>query len=37
MNKKPRIVVSAVIGKERNLLLTKEVLENGKEYWIFPV
>lgn len=37
MNKKsPRIVVSAIIRKEGKLLLTKEILESGNEYWIFP-
>jgi len=36
MKKEPRVVVSAIIRKGNKLLLTKEVLEDGKEYWIFP-
>jgi len=36
MEKGPRVVVSAVIGKEEKLLLIKEILEDGNEYWIFP-
>jgi 8-oxo-dGTP diphosphatase len=34
--KGPRVVVSAIIRNERKFLLTKETLEDGKEYWIFP-
>lgn len=34
--KEPRVAVSAIIRKERKLLLVKEILENGREYWIFP-
>jgi 8-oxo-dGTP diphosphatase len=36
MKKEPRIVVAAIIRNGNKLLLTKEILENGKEYWIFP-
>jgi 8-oxo-dGTP diphosphatase len=35
-DKGPRVVVSAIIRNEGKLLLTKEILEDGKEYWIFP-
>ena len=34
--KEPRVAVSAIIRKERKLLLVKEILESGREYWIFP-
>jgi 8-oxo-dGTP diphosphatase len=34
--KEPRIVVAAIIRNGNKLLLTKEALEDGKEYWIFP-
>jgi 8-oxo-dGTP diphosphatase len=33
---KPRIISSIVLRKDDKLLLVKEVLENFKEYWIFP-
>jgi 8-oxo-dGTP diphosphatase len=35
-SKAPRVIASAVIRKGDGILLVKEVLENGKEYWIFP-
>jgi len=34
--KEPRIVVAAIIRNGNKLLLTKEVLESGRERWIFP-
>jgi mutator protein MutT len=34
--KEPRIVVAAIIKNGNKLLLTKEVLENQREFWIFP-
>jgi len=33
---KPRIISSAVIKKDNKLLLVKEMLEDSKEYWVFP-
>jgi len=32
----PRIISSVIIKKENKLLLIKEILEDKKEYWIFP-
>lgn len=32
----PKIVASALIEKNQKYLLTKEILEDGKEYWIIP-
>jgi ADP-ribose pyrophosphatase YjhB (NUDIX family) len=34
--KEPRIVVAAIIRNGKKLLLTKEILESGREFWIFP-
>jgi ADP-ribose pyrophosphatase YjhB (NUDIX family) len=34
--KEPRIVVAAIIRNGNKLLLVKEILESGREYWIFP-
>jgi mutator protein MutT len=34
--KEPRVVVAAIIRNGNKLLLTKEVLESGRERWIFP-
>jgi mutator protein MutT len=34
--KEPRIIVAAIIRNGNKLLLTKEVLESGRERWIFP-
>jgi mutator protein MutT len=31
-----RIIVGAIIRKGKKVLLTKEILENGSECWIFP-
>ncbi len=36
MEKAPRIVVSGILVKDKKILLVKEVLEDKKEYWIFP-
>lgn len=33
---KPRIIVAALVEKDGKFLLTKEILESGKEYWIIP-
>ena len=35
-SKLPKIIASALVEKEGKFLLVKEVLENGKEYWIVP-
>jgi 8-oxo-dGTP diphosphatase len=34
--KEPRVVVAAIIRNRNKLLLAKEVLESGRERWIFP-
>jgi ADP-ribose pyrophosphatase YjhB (NUDIX family) len=34
--KEPRIVVAAIIRNGKKLLLTKEILESGREFWSFP-
>lgn len=36
MEKRPRVVVGAVVKKDNKLLLIKEKLEDEKEYWIVP-
>ncbi len=36
MEKFPRAISAVVAVQEDKLLLVKEILENGKEYWIFP-
>ena len=36
MNELPKIVVAVLIEKDGKFLMTKEVLESSKEYWIFP-
>lgn len=36
MEKFPNVIVSALIEKDGKFLLVKEVLEDAKEYWIFP-
>jgi len=33
---KPKITVAALVEKDNKFLLTKEILESGKEYWIVP-
>jgi 8-oxo-dGTP diphosphatase len=33
---KPRIISSVILKKDNKLLLVKEILENFREYWIFP-
>jgi ADP-ribose pyrophosphatase YjhB (NUDIX family) len=34
--KTPKVVVAAVIEKDGKVLLAKEILESGEEYWIIP-
>jgi 8-oxo-dGTP diphosphatase len=34
--KRPKIIAAAVVEHEGKVLLTKEILEDGKEYWIVP-
>ena len=34
--KLPKVIVSALVEKDNKILLVKEVLESGKEYWIVP-
>jgi 8-oxo-dGTP diphosphatase len=34
--KEPRVVVAAIIKNGDKLLLTKEIIESGREFWIFP-
>ncbi len=36
MKKEPRIVVSAFIKKNNRILLLKEPIEDGKDWWIIP-
>ena len=36
MKSKPRIISSAVIKKDNKLLLVKEMLEDSKNWWVFP-
>jgi len=33
---RPKIIASALIEKDDKFLLVKEILEDGKEYWIVP-
>ncbi len=34
--KLPKVIVSALVEKDDKVLLVKEVLESGNEYWIVP-
>lgn len=34
--KLPKVIVSALVEKDNKILLVKEVLESGNEYWIVP-
>ena len=37
MEKKlPKVIASALIEKDNKILLVKEILEGGNEYWILP-
>jgi ADP-ribose pyrophosphatase len=36
MDKFPRAISAVIAVQDDKVLLVKEVLENGKEYWIFP-
>jgi ADP-ribose pyrophosphatase YjhB (NUDIX family) len=36
MNNGPKVIVAIVVERDGKLLLVKEILESGKEYWIFP-
>jgi 8-oxo-dGTP diphosphatase len=36
MEKAPRVIASAIVKKDGKVLMVKEVLENEKQYWIFP-